>query len=140
MKIVGNTILVAALLACASCATVWQTQHEREIENQLASVVVPECCFRSADIHCVVAFLNGSMADAKTQPAPHIVLLLPHGKTVDLVDLDMKNASVLDIVRAVAKLTDSRFYIRVNHPYLEPRHPREEAGRDPFENDPFIEP
>jgi hypothetical protein len=132
-----KALLVAALLACTSCATLWQSESERDIRTQLQSFIVPECCFRSADIYCVVAFLNNTMEAELKDGYPHIVLLLPHGKTTDLIDLDMRDASVLDVVNVVAKLTESKFYIRGNHPYLEPRAPHAvelfDMEQDPFE-------
>ena len=65
------------------------------------------------------------------------ILAVTQGKTTDLITLHMRHASILEIVAAVAKLTDSKFYIKGNHPYLEPRNPRRvesfETEQDPFE-------
>ena len=134
-----NTItagFLAALLSCTSCATLWQTSRERDIEADLRSIVLPEVDFRMADIRCVVAFLNGSMVGGVDERNPHVVLLLPHDKTTDLITLDMQNASILEIAHAVAKLTNSKFYIEGNHPYLVPRNPHRVKSID-MENDPF---
>jgi hypothetical protein len=137
MKNVITACFLVGVVACTSCSTLRQTPQEREIEAELQSIVLPEADFRLADIHCVVAFLNGSMVGGMDERKPHIVLLLPHGKTTDLITLHMRHASILEVVAAVAKLTDSKFYIKGNHPYLEPRNPRRvesfEMEQDPFE-------
>lgn len=130
MKRVILVMLMASLLSsCASVAT-------RESKARLKAITMPEVSFRAAHIRDVVGFLNSA-----TRPAirgPWIVLLLPHATTTDLVTLEMQDASLFEVAQAVAKLTDSRFYVKGGLAYLEPRNPRklndgeQDAMTDPF--------
>ena len=111
------------------------------MKAELMEMVLPEVDFRRADIRDVVRYLNGSMIMGQ-EDVPVITLILADQQTVDPVDIQMKNASVYEILCVVSETSDSKFYIRGGQPYLEPRRPhpmsqkelraRSEAEKDPF--------
>jgi len=120
MKDMRSLVGCLVLMTLCGCASL----PRGAARDYLVQTVVPEVEFRQAELQDIVHFINHPTTETELErKTPFIVLLLPFDREVTLVTLSMRNASLLEILHCVAKLTDSDLYIRGNHVFLEPKNP-----------------
>jgi hypothetical protein len=112
--------------------------RDKILEDKLRRWTIPVIGFEHADIRDVIQYLNDhkewrlikSSEELRKDPLMETILVLPDGYTTHGITLTMTDASLYEVLRAVARATRSKFYILNGHPYIEPREIRPMTPED----------